>query len=136
MFAKENKWRKFRSPLIVVCVFLLAGMFGIIGYKIYAGSEAVVENKVVRIDGLMSNLSDSSMVKLSLSVVIDPSRDSETVEDSIRNVVISHLRTMGKPELNGVAGLDFLRSNLLSGSRNALGAGVVKEVFIREFIVQ
>lgn len=130
--------RSWKPIVLLIAIFILAAAAGSVGFMHYnkAAEEIVVEEKIVRIDNLMSNLHREGMIKLSVTVVVAPALDATLAEDAVRNVLISSLRMIGKDELNGVAGLDFLKSHVLSGARNALGVDNIKEIYIREFIVQ
>ena len=133
---KKKKWKPIALLIGLFAVAAAAGLFGYTYYFNMAEEQVVAAEKAVRVDNLMSNLHNGGMIKLSVTVVVDQETDVTLAEDSLRNVLISSLRMIGKDELNGVAGLDFLKTHALSASRNALGADKVKEIYIREFIVQ
>jgi flagellar basal body-associated protein FliL len=127
-----------KTVFLMVGIFLFAAVVGLGAFK-YAnsGKNADYEIETIRIDDMVTNIANGSMLKISLSVVvIGQTNSNNSVDELLRDAVVSYLRTVEKSDLEGVAGLDYLKSHLLSSARHALGANNVKEIYIREFIVQ
>lgn len=125
---------------LVLSLFVVAGGVGFLWakYPDILKRENAVSEQVLRIDNIVSNLSAGSAIKISVTVILSGS-ESENVlaqEDGIRDAIINRLRVVQKPELDGVEGMDFLRMALLDGARSAVGKNDVKEILIREFVVQ
>ena len=129
---------KLKTALLMAGIFLAAAGVGLGAYMYFTHEKAIkYEIKTIRIDDMMTNLASGSMLKISVSVVVNQAASNDNSTDEVlRDAILSYLRTVEKSELEGIAGLDYLKSNLLSGARHALGADNVKEIYIREFIVQ
>ena len=127
-----------KTALLMAGIFVSAAGVGLGAYMYLTHEKsAVYEIKTLRIDDMMTNLASGSLLKISLSVVVNQESNSDNSTDEVlRDAVVSYLTTVEKSELEGVAGLDYLKSHLLSGARHALGVDNVKEIYIREFIVQ
>lgn len=129
---------KLKIALLMMGIFTAAAVVGLGSYMYLTREKPVVyEIKTLRIDDMITNIAGGSMVKISVSVVVNQESNSDnSTDEALRDAVVSYLRTVDKEELEGVVGLDYLKSNLLSGARHALGADNVKEIYIRDFIVQ
>jgi len=134
-----------------------AGGGGFVGYKkFYAGAaQAAPEAKadvdapppddakytLVKIDNLVANLapgSKSRMVRVSVVVpVVEASstRKNGDTEDALREAFLTHLRAVDAADLEGAAGMQRLKDALLSRAKDAVGRNAVKEVLIRDFVV-
>jgi Flagellar basal body-associated protein len=121
-----------RFPLkAIVGAFMSACVAGAAGFAFYVMEPA---DDVMRIEGMVSNLSGGGMVKLSLSVVMEHGTAGEGAEDKARDFILGHLRGVSKSQLDGVQGIEGLKAAATEGLRGATG-GAVKEVLIREFVV-
>jgi len=134
----ESIVSKLKIALMMVGIFIVAAGVGLGSYMFLAREKPVVyEIKTLRIDDMFTNLASGTMAKISVSVVVNQESNSDnSTDEALRDAIVSYLRTVDKAELEGVAGLDYLKSNLLSGARHALGADNVKEIYIRDFVVQ
>lgn len=133
----EGNGKKKAVVFAAAAAFVMACVVGVVLTLFpFWESEGKEPDRIIRIDNMISNLGSEAAVKLSITVVLAPGEGSPAEEDGIRDAVISRLRTIEKPELDGIEGMDFLRSSLLSGTKAALGEDKVKEILIREFVVQ
>jgi hypothetical protein len=92
----------------MVGIFLFAAVVGLGAFK-YAnsGKNADYEIETIRIDDMVTNIANGSMLKISLSVVvIGQTNSNNSVDELLRDAVVSYLRTVEKSDLEGVGGLD------------------------------
>lgn len=115
----------------LAAAFVAACVAGAVAIAVYRMEPA---DEVMRIDGMVSNLAGGGMVRLSVSVVMKHGSADEGVEDRARDFILGHLRGVTKDQLDGVQGLEGLKAAATEGLRDATG-GAVKEVLIREFVV-
>jgi len=128
---KSDSSKKRRLVASLAAAFVVACLGGA-GAFMLAGMEPA--DDVMRIEGMVSNLSGGGMVKLSLTVVMEHGTAGEGAEDKARDFMIERLRGTTKAELDGVKGLEGLKASASEGLKEATG-GAVKEVLIREFVV-
>jgi Flagellar basal body-associated protein len=146
------------SAAMFAAIFVAAalGGGGVAGYYKYHSSStgsagvapaAAVETAaeaattLVRIDNLMANLSPGSrarMVRVSVVVPLNPAastRPIEGVEDALREAFLTHLRALEAGDLEGAQAIQRLKDSLLARARDVVGRNAVKEVLIRDFVV-
>jgi len=136
-------------------VVAAAGGGGFVGYKkFYAGAPAPenaadvdsppaddAKYTLVKIDNLVANLapgSRSRMVRVSAVVPVvegASTRKNGETEDALREAFLTHLRAVDAADLEGAAGMQRLKDALLSRAKDAVGRNAVKEVLIRDFVV-
>lgn len=122
---KRVPFKALAGAFLGACV---AGAAGIAAYRMEPADD------VLRIEGLVSNLSGGGMVKMSLSVVMKHGEAGAEAEDKTRDFILEHLRGVTKAQLDGAEGLKGLKAVATEGLREATD-GAVKEVLIREFVV-
>lgn len=127
-----------KTVILMAGIFLSAAVVGLGAYMYVTGvKNTAYEIETIRINDMVTNIASGSMLKISLSVVVNQKIDgNNSTDELLRDAVVSYLRTVEKSDLEGVAGLDYLKSHLLSSARHALGTSNVREIYIREFIVQ
>lgn len=96
---------------------------------------------LLKIDNLVANLapgSRSRMVRVSLVVPVilsSSTRKNGDTEDALREAFLTHLRAVDASDLEGAAGMQRLKDALLSRAKDAIGRNAVREVLIRDFVV-